>query len=334
MKIILYPFFINNKLDKMNLNKNIKLIGIIMTIAIIIVGSTATGLDSSFKDKNVTSTNMQKSTSTSNPETEYWALLFAVGIYKNHPEQNRESMLQEVEDLYDVLLDSPEWQADHIHKVTGSEATGARLISELRWLIQSEDSDDISLIYLTTHGAPLIGFRGTPLDLPPFDENDGADEILIMYEGFDKWYAFIWDDLLNFFISSLESQGVCVIVDSCYSGGFNDYPINSKNKLNGYSAESFSQGLMEELSSQGRVVLMSCQEYETSYGSHFSDYLFTGLGGLADVAGNFDGVNSAEEGFYFAKFWVEFLHTFTPTILDLYPRSSPASGELPLNTWI
>ncbi len=319
----------------MNIIKNLKTIIALVLSCLIIIGTTASGIDLSSREYEEIDKNLQVNTSNSeNPQSEYWGLLFAVGVYKNHPEQNRESMLAEVEDLYDVLLDAPEWQADHIHKIKGSDATGIRLIKELRWLLENEDSDDISLIYLTTHGSPLIGFRGTPIDLPPFDESDGADEILVMYEGFDKWYAFIWDDLLNFFISSLESQGVCLIVDSCFSGGFNDRPIFSKNTINGYTAESFEMGMMEELASQGRVVLMSCQEYESCYGSHFSDYLFGGLGGLADIAGNSNGVNSAEEGFYFAKFWIDLLHTFTPTMLDLYPEGNPSAGELPLTTWV
>ncbi|MCK4331988.1 MAG: caspase family protein, partial [Thermoplasmatales archaeon] len=115
-----------------------------------------------------------------NEETEYWALIFAVGVYKNNPHQNRPSMLISADNLYEVLINSPQWQADHIHKVTASEATGRRLIQELTWLIQNEDSDDMSLIYLTTHGSPLKGPIGFPIDLPPRDEDDRADEILIM----------------------------------------------------------------------------------------------------------------------------------------------------------
>ena len=133
-------------------------------------------------------------------DTEYWAIIFAVGIYYKHPEQNRPSMIECAENLYKVLIDSPNWQEDHIHKIIAYEATGRRLIRELLWLIRNEDSDDMSLIYLTSHGGPMLDQDGNPLDLPPKDEDDGADEVLVMYNGFDKWYAFIWDDLLNFFL--------------------------------------------------------------------------------------------------------------------------------------
>ncbi len=318
----------------MNNIRNVKLTFVVVVIFILMIVSSVSGVTTSgfVNSENKTMTQNIENKQLNNGK-EYWALLFAVGVYKNHPEKNRESMLVEVEDFYETLIGAPEWQADHIHKVTGANATGRRLIKELLWLIQSEDSDDTCLIYISTHGSPLTGLSGAGLDLPPWDEADGADEILVMYNGFDKWYGFIWDDLLNFLISRLQSEGVCLVVDSCYAGGFNDQPMFSKTTQKEYSAELFTQGMMEDLSSQGRVVLMACQEYETSYGSHFSDYLIGGLGGLADIAGNFDGINSAEEAFNFAKFLVELFHTFHPVILDLYPASNPAGGELALTTW-
>jgi hypothetical protein len=297
----------------------------IICIALLVSPICNAGLNTKETTKRDNKIDVQKlSDSQEAAGTEYWALLFAVGVYKNNPDQDRPSMLEAVDNLYDVLLDSPQWQADHIHKVTASEATGIRLIKELIWLIQSEDSDDMSLIYLTTHGGPLKDFNGYPVDLPPKDENDGADEILVMYEGFDKWYSFIWDDLLNFFLSLLQSQGVCLIVDSCFSGGFNDYPMFEGAIQEEYTAESFTQGFIEELATQGRVVLMSSREDEVSYGSDFSDLLINGFTGWADFFGNGDGINSAEEAFVFAEFWLNLAGQQHPTILDLY------SGEFPV----
>lgn len=275
-----------------------------------------------------------------NEGTEYWALIFAVGVYRDDPDDmggwnDRPSMLKSAENLYEVLLNSPNWQADHIHKVTAEAATGRRLIKELIWLILNEDRDDMSLIYLTTHGSPLKGKEGNFIDIPPRDEEDGADEILIMYDGFVKWYAFIWDDLLNFFLSLLQSKGVCLIIDSCHSGGFNDDPLFTRTSFKEYTAESFTNGLVGELSGKDRIVLMSCEENETSYGSYFSDFLIDGLWGAGDFWGNNDGINSAEETFQYAKFWVnktsEVHPYFTPTIFDLYPGEYPVTYSKSFN---
>jgi hypothetical protein len=252
--------------------------------------------------------------------TEYWGLIFAVGEYYNNPDQNRPSMLEAADNLYEVLIDSPHWQPDHLHLVKGSQATGQALIRELIWLSQNDDSDDMALIYLTTHGSPLKNGNGLPVDLPPKDENDGADEILVMYHGFDRWYAFIWDDLLNFFISLLSSKGVCLIVDSCYSGGFNDYPaFGQTNMAPNYSAADYITGMTEELAAQNRVVLMSSEEHTVSYGSDFSDFIIQGFWGWADLFGNQNGETSAEESFFYAQFWVDLIGNQHPTILDLYP---------------
>ncbi len=260
-------------------------------------------------------------------DTEYWAVIFAVGFYYNNPDQDRPSMLACAENLYDVLVASPNWQKDHIHKVTGSKATGRRLILELLWLIGNEDSDDMSLIYLTSHGGPVYGLSG-PVDLPPKDEDDGCDEALTMYHGFDKWYAFIWDDLLNFFLSLLQSKGVCLIVDSCHAGGFNDEPMLAGTTDEEYTAESFVQGFAGELATQGRVVLMGCREDEVSWGSDFSALLISGFSGEADFFpfGNGDGINSAEESFNYAEFWCNKIPMQqSPTILDLYPGEYPVT---------
>lgn len=257
--------------------------------------------------------------------TEYWALLVAVGVYANHPDENRPSMLREVDNLYNTLLSSQFWSQDHIRVIKGEDAKVLNILRGLVWLNTRVDGDDVSLVYITTHGFPLY-LDDKPVDLPPRDENDGCDEALVTYWGFERPLAIIWDDELNLFLSLLKSPGVCLIVDSCFSGGFNDPPywnnvlLNTLYHSTNYDVTSFPSEWIKDLSGKGRVVLMSCQEDEVSYGSDFSHYLAEGLGGAADV--NVDGVVSAEEAFNYAKDRIgSWQH---PTMYDGY------SGELPL----
>ncbi|HEC81013.1 MAG TPA: hypothetical protein ENI42_01115, partial [Thermoplasmatales archaeon] len=163
--------------------------------------------------------------------TEYWALLVAVGVYANHPDENRPSMLREVDNLYNTLLSSQFWSQDHIRVIKGEDAKVLNILRGLVWLNTRVDGDDVSLVYITTHGFPLY-LDDKPVDLPPRDENDGCDEALVTYWGFERPLAIIWDDELNLFLSLLKSPGVCLIVDSCFSGGFNDPPYWNNVLLN------------------------------------------------------------------------------------------------------
>ena len=262
-----------------------------------------------------------------NDGTKYCALLIGVGEYLNHPEQNRFHMQIELENLYETLLESEHWIEDNIKKIKGADATFDGMISGLKWLDDKEDSDDVSLVYITTHGFPLH-LNNIPLDLPPIDEEDGSDEALVPYEGFENTNKFLWDDLLNFYLSALESRALCVIIESCYSGGFNDPPRakRSKNYIESYTSVDFQNGFIEELGGSGRVVLMSSEECELSYACMFSRYLSEGFRGNAD--GDQDNIVTAEEAFYYSKAIVDVVGSQHPTILDLYEGELPITGSI------
>ncbi|KAA0015009.1 MAG: hypothetical protein FE041_01190 [Thermoplasmata archaeon] len=250
----------------------------------------------------------------SSADTEYWALLVAVGVYANVPEMNRPSMLKEVENLYKTLLVSEWWDENHIKVITAENATLLNIIKGFRWLDKMEDENDICLIYLTTHGFPII------FDLPPFDEKDEMDEALATYRGFlpfeNPWsweplanpFAILTDDEINYFLNRLESKGICLIVDSCHSGGFND---------NWSYAKKFAKELSVELRGKNRVVMTSVREEDTSYGSFFTHYLVEGLKGYGDKNG--DGICSAEEAFWYAQPIIEKYYGMYPQIFDDYP---------------
>jgi hypothetical protein len=198
----------------------------------------------------------------------------------------------------------------------GEDATITNIISGLRWLDKMEDSNDISVVYLSTHGFPL------GVDIPPVDEADGTDEALVSYWGFAYPYLFIWDDELNILLNRLESKGVCLIVDSCYAGGFNDPSDWNKTRTNTeMSAAEWVTGFGEDVQGQNRVVLMASREDELSYSGGFGPYVIDGIRGYADT--NEDGVVSAEEVFFYAQPRSPMQH---PTLYDGF------AGDLSLLT--
>ncbi len=246
-------------------------------------------------------------------ETEYWALLVAVGVYADNPGEDRPLMLEEVDDLYDLMIQSPTWDEDHIKVIKGRDATILNILKGLRWLDRQEDSNDISLFYITTHGFPL------GVDIFPQDEEDQTDEGLATYWGFAYTNFVLWDDQLNFMLNRLESQGVCFIVDSCYAGGFNDPPNALPTDEIQMSQQEWMDGFSEEMKTQGRVILMASCEDEVSYSGGYAPYLIDALRGYADYNG--DGVVTAEETFIYTE---PRPYRQSPTMYDGY------EGELPL----
>jgi hypothetical protein len=273
---------------------------------------------------NASNINVNISNVSDTDEIEYWALLIAVGVYADNPQQNIPFMLEYVDDLYDLLLESDWWIEGHIKVIKGKNATATNIIDGLKWLDEMEDENDISLVYITTHGGPL------PYDRPPFDEDDKHDECLSTYWSFVYPSALIWDDELNFFLSRLESKGVCLIVDSCFAGGFNDPPYKAEmiNTIENFgqkkhvSMSRWVDGFMDDVSDHGRVILMACREDEYADMLMFTPRVIDGLKGFADE--NTDGIVSAEEIFNYTK---PRCHGQQPTMYDGHP------GELPIITY-
>ncbi len=260
-------------------------------------------------------------------DADYWALLVAVGVYANNPDMDRPSMLVEVENLYNTLLVSEHWKEDHIKVIKAENATVLNILRGFKWLDKMEDENDRCLVYLTTHGFPILW------DLPPLDEEDGMDEALAAYRGFlplpNPWsweplanpFAIITDDMINNNLNKLECEGLCVIVDSCHSGGFND----NWTCLRKPETMNFAEEIASDFQGRNRVIMTSVPEENVSYGSIFSSFLIEGMKGYADINnGDSNGFCSAEEIFWYAEPFIRNYTSMQPQIFDDYP------GELPL----
>ncbi len=273
-------------------------------------------------------------------DTEYWALIVGCNEFMNRPQSALPNNDLAAEDLYYTLLKSDHWQPDQIKLLTGKEATTLNIIMGLRWLDKMDDEDDICLFYIATHGGPL------PVDFPPYDEDDGCDEALSTYSTWRiylprlrlsiciPWLSFLYDDEIDLLLSMLDAKGVCAIIDSCYSGGFDDISYGAKidNKAKReplqISSSRWMQDFGKDLSSSGRVVLMASEEDTLSQTWIFAHYLMEGLQGFAND--DFDGMCSAEEAFNYASpktsdfLLKEYNFPNLPQIFDDYP------GELKL----
>lgn len=274
------------------------------------------------KSSSVTSINR-------NLDTEYWAILIGVDCTWNTDSVFRLPFDENVKCMYDTLLFSDHWKTDHIKVLINENATLINIIKAFYWLDKMEDGDDICLIYYSGHGNYLswLNRNGVEIliDLPPFDEQDKCDEYITTYWSSKNPFSIITDDLFNFLLNKLDSRGVAVLFDSCYSGGMND----TRSKTYGYSrsshlsddASSWSRGFVEDFSKDGRVILMASRENESAYGlgwKLFGSFIAEGLQGFAD--NNSDDIISIEEAFdYAAPKYKDFIDDkCTPIMDDLY----------------
>jgi hypothetical protein len=302
------------------MNSYAKIIALLFCV-LFITSSSISGISikNSFKAENFIQNYIPQSAMQSTDETEYWALLIAVGVYYNCPAMDRPTMLVEVSRFEQMLSEATNWDASHIKVIKKEEASVSNIYNGFKWLDEMEDENDICLIYLTTHGFPIW------IDLPPFDEDDGQDEALASYYGFlpfespFRWehmsnpFGIITDDQFNRWFNNLESKGVGVIVDSCHSGGFNDY----RQRSIGEKQYNFSTQFSQEIAGQNRVVITSVPEEDVSYGSIFSHNVINGLHGYADE--NYDSYVTLEEAFRYAKKIVEQTTSMSPQIFDNIP---------------
>jgi len=306
----------------------------IVSIFLIIFGGIPYVVDSTF-EQQVSCFETYQSFSKIN-DTEYWALLVGVNEIPNWPQGTLPYNPRVLSNFKDMLLSSSIWKSDHIKVLTGNEATQKNIVKGLKWLDEMDDENDICLFYISTHGSAFP-------DLPPFDEEDGWDETLTTYSsgvglfppgiplfGALPYIHEINDDQLKFLLNKLDSKGVCAIIETCFSGGFNDYSYNYNNNgkiLDNYQNRWTSE-FIEEMKSPGKVILMSSAEDEVSQGPCFTYYIINGLQGSGD--NNFDGLCSAEESFEYASILTsEWLLKYKdweqkPQIYDGYP------GELQL----
>jgi len=239
-------------------------------------------------------------------KTDYWAVLIGVDFNKVLGRVFIIPFEEYVNDMYNTLLVSDHWKADHIKVIIDKNATQINIIKALRWLGKMADGDDVCLVYYVGHGyylnlkAKKLGIN-IPIDLPPFDEKDRCDEFITTYWSGKNPFAIITDDLMNSLLNKIHAKGVAVILDSCYSGGMSDID-NSKGffrRFLNHSLSNWMRDFSRHISKKGRVTLMACRENETAlvtFAKMFgSGFVREGLQGYAD--NNKDGVVSVEEAF-------------------------------------
>jgi hypothetical protein len=237
---------------------------------------------SPFSSSILPDVNNSKATTTATQSSTKWAVLIGASGGKSY--WHHEILEKhDIRDLKRILL-THGWEQDHIRCFLEEEATAdAILNTSIEWLNSNgADEDDLIVYSFNMHGYYLS------TDIPPIDEPDGKDEFICPWDpNVNGWNinTYIVDDDLAARFSTLKSNNIVLIFDTCHSGGM----------IDGSS----------DLGCSGRVVLTSCDVDEASCMFFarlhwlFPYYLIQGLKGRADL--NNDGFVSAEEALIYTK---------------------------------
>jgi len=206
--------------------------------------------------------------------------------------------VNDINDVYDVLVNKYGFPANNIMKLTDSEATYGNVLSALDWLAQNEGPNSTVVFYYSGHGSKSSSDRD--------GDGEKTDECIVTRE-----LAFLWDGTLAAKFLNMESSKIWLGFDSCYSGGMAD--ALQDDGLRGIA----------------RVNTMACKanqfsgESSTIQHGYFT-YLLVDQGILLGKAdSNGDGSVSIEEAFSYAQANIKkYTRPQSPVVSDGY------SGDL------
>jgi tetratricopeptide (TPR) repeat protein len=215
-----------------------------------------------------------------------YALVVGIAHYPNLPESGQLAYPErDAQDIFTTLISQQggQFPANHVHLLTGAQATKANLSRELEgWLSSVATPDDRVLIYFAGHGF-IYGGKGY---LAPYDVD------LHNIAG----TAIPMDKLGTLIGTAIKGKSKVLLTDACHTGAIT--PETDPTAVN-HLLKDLDQSIFSLTASRDRE-----QSYEGAAwgGGHgiFTYYVVQGLAGYADANG--DGIVTADE-------LAEYVHT-------------------------
>jgi len=245
-------------------------------------------------------------------EGEYYALIVGCSKYENHLNNLPKPPFKPFEDekilyIYESLISSKNWKQDNIVLLLNEEATKSNITDSLLYFSEIITPEDTFLFQWCGHGTLIPDEDG---DESYYNSNDIYDEVICPYDTHyinDSYQNVLSDDELDFYFSKIDSKGMCLIFESCYSGGLvsiDDEDINNYNNEFIRDIKGKKPGLTD-VNGDNRIIVMSTFPDNSSYGAFFRGFIL-----IYSMANSFkkpvldknnDGFISVEEAYKFAK---------------------------------
>jgi len=152
-----------------------------------------------------------------------FAILVGINRYDPSMNANLNGCVNDVENIWDILVKIYGFDPDNIRVLTDERATKLNILDRLDWLFDERAAGDELVFHYSGHGSQVRDRNGDELE-------DGLDEILCPTDL--NWDDPLTDDTLAK-IFSRKPKGVnfTMICDSCHSGTMNRAMVSPKREL-------------------------------------------------------------------------------------------------------
>ena len=215
-----------------------------------------------------------------------YALVIGIAHYQNLPDSAQLRYPdRDAESIYTTLISEQggQFPANHVHMLTGAQATRSNILQELeKWLPSVTAPDDRVLIYFAGHGF-ISGGKGY---LAPYDINlkDIPNTSISM------------ETLGSLIGTTIKGKWKVLLTDACHSGAIT--PETNPAQLNQILLD-VRQSIFSLTASRDREQSFESPDWGGGHGI-FTYYVVRGLAGEADA--NADGIVTADE-------LAEYVHT-------------------------
>jgi hypothetical protein len=211
-----------------------------------------------------------------NPEdVEYYAVLIGVAEFKYIETLPEDKLDDDAIAMHNLLRNSKNWKEENTLLLTNENATKEAIQDSIvNWLDEREDENDVVLYYFSGHSLKMpLKYRkhGHTFSFPYNISDFKFSEDKITDIELDSW------------LDELESNNICLILDTCYSGRMRS--LIQKNRV--------------ILTAGGKHFFCGVDESDALGYGIFTFFVMQALKGIGDF--NKDGWVTAEECFRYAK---------------------------------
>ena len=197
-------------------------------------------------------------------------------------------------DMRDMLVEQYGWKSNDIKVLVNESATEANIIAGIDWLKKATGT---TVFYFSGHGDFYADVQAIP------NGDEPRDQCIIPYDGDTGTMEHLMiDDAMIGYFEGMNAQATVLIFDSCYSGG-----------------------MIDELGTEGRMILSSCLYNEMCWeggtkqipfeNGVYTYCLLQAFDGAGDVDG--DGMVSLDEAAAYAEDHVgDYTRQVTPITYD------------------